>query len=176
MKVSEKGLLPWGRAAGPFARPIIFNLLLALPCSATAAVSGFRLDAVQHYVLLTKLDACLRPGVDILSQGFGALLPVIAVHSAVGLRDSVLVTRCKQTHAVEIDVLDEFLERLPGVREHTTGTELIVFALLPLNASTACRDLPLCRDFRILHNVHDRPENSAPTECRFAILFCESHF
>ena len=67
---------------------------------------------LHQYVLLSHFEPSRGPSADVLSKRLGAFVPVIAVHSTVGLWISVGITHCEQTDTVDIGVFNQFSERL----------------------------------------------------------------
>src|SRR5258708_89772 len=68
--------------------------------------------AVQHDVLLAEFEPRIGPGLDIISQRLRALLPIVAVHAAVGLWGSFRVTHGIEPQAIEGVAHDQFAKRL----------------------------------------------------------------
>jgi len=133
------------------------------------------LNCLQDNVLFAKFETSHRPSPDILSQGFSTLLPIVAVHSAVGLRIPRLVSHCKETQAVEAIAFDQFLERLERTGEKATGTELMTFAMFPLISSCTMCVCLLWNISRVLLQMCNRSQDGPSAICWPSVPFRDFH-
>ena len=106
--------------------------------------------ALQHDVLLPELVAGGGPTPGIFPQRLGSLLPVLAVHSTVGLRHPFRVTGGKQAQPIEAVSFEESPECLEGLRQQAAGAERMLVGRF---------FLALAR--RFLPEMADRPQDGA---------------
>ena len=76
-------------------------------------------------------------------EQLAALLPIIAIHPAVGLRVPMLIAHCKHTQTVEVAAFEQYPEHLEGTRKQTTGTELVFLTMLSLRLGCVIQHLLL---------------------------------
>src|SRR5262249_11774286 len=68
--------------------------------------------AMQHDILLAKFEPRVRPGLDVLSQRLRPLFPIVAVHAAVGLWESLRVAHGIEPQSIAAVAHDQLAKRL----------------------------------------------------------------